>query len=103
MAVFLAPRVCRGPAVLTTEVLAQVQHLLDEEHSVQDIAKELDLKADALHKALRLDKLRRPLKKEVRLQLVNGNRSPIGLRIGYITKSLEVERSEGVALWPYAD
>jgi transposase-like protein len=63
MAGFFAPRVCRGPAVLTSEVLEQVQHLLDGEHSVPDIAKELDLKADTLHKALRAGKLRRPLKK----------------------------------------
>nr|WP_321467748.1 helix-turn-helix domain-containing protein [uncultured Desulfobulbus sp.] len=63
MAGFFAPRVCRGPAVLPPEVQQQVHHLLDEEHSVPDIAKELELKADTLHKALRAGKLRRPLKK----------------------------------------
>lgn len=63
MAGFFAPRVCRGPAVLTPEVLEQVQHLLDEEQSIPDIAKELGLKADTLHKALRAGKLHRPSKK----------------------------------------
>lgn len=63
MAGFFAPRVCRGPAVLTPEVLEQVQQLLDEGHSAPDIAKELDLKADTLHKAIRAGKLHRPSKK----------------------------------------
>lgn len=63
MAVFFAPRVCRGPAVLTPSVLEQVQQLLDEEHGIPDIAKKLGLKADTLHKALRAGKLHRPQKK----------------------------------------
>lgn len=65
MAGFFAPRVCRGPAVLTPAVLEQVQQLLDEEHAIPDIAKELGLKADTLHKALRAGKLHRPQKKRL--------------------------------------
>ena len=63
MAGFFAPRVCRGPAVLTPAVLEQVQQRLDEEHAIPDIAKELGLKADTLHKAIRAGKLHRPQKK----------------------------------------
>ena len=62
---FFAPRVCRGPAVLTSAVLEQVQQLLDDEHTIPDIAKELGLKSDTLHKALRSGKLHRPSKKSV--------------------------------------
>ncbi len=61
---FFAPRVCRGPAVLTPAVLEQVQQLLDEEYSFSDIARELGLKVDTLQKAVRAGKLHRPQKKK---------------------------------------
>lgn len=64
MAGFFAPRICRGPAVLTPPVLAQVQELLDAERSIPEIADELGLKADTLHKAVRAGKVRKSQKKK---------------------------------------
>jgi hypothetical protein len=58
MAGFFAPRICRGPAVLTPPVLEQVQAQLDVNRSIPAIAKELGLKADTLHKAVRSGKIR---------------------------------------------
>jgi transposase-like protein len=63
MAGFFAPRVCRGPAVLTPPLLEQVQEHLDADRPIVEIAEELGLKADTLHKAVRSGKLRRPKKK----------------------------------------
>ena len=63
MAGFFAPQMCRGPAVLTPLVLEQVQERLDADRPIAEIAGELGLKADTLHKALRSGKLRRPKKK----------------------------------------
>lgn len=63
MAGFFEPRNCRGPAVLTPPVLGQVQELLDDGQSIPKIAKELDLKADTLHKAVRSGKIHKPQKK----------------------------------------
>ncbi len=53
----------RGPAVLTPQVLGKVQTMLDAEHSIPEIARKLDLKADTLHKAVRAGKLHKPQKK----------------------------------------
>ncbi len=53
----------RGPAVLTPQVLEKVQTMLDAEHSIPEIARKLDLKADTLHKAVRAGKLHKPQKK----------------------------------------
>jgi transposase-like protein len=53
----------RGPAVLTPPVLEQVQELLDAGRSVPEIARELELKADTLHKAVRSGKVHKPQKK----------------------------------------
>jgi transposase-like protein len=60
---FFAPRICRGPAVLTPPVLEQVQERLDAGQSIPAIAKELGLKADTLHKAARSGKVRVVIKK----------------------------------------
>ncbi len=55
----------RGAAVLTPEVLEDVQRLLDTERSIPDIAEELGLKADTLRKAIHAGKLHKPQKKRV--------------------------------------
>jgi len=61
---FFAPRICRGPAVLTPLVLEQVQERLDVGQPIPNIAKELGLKADTLHKAVRSGKVRVVSKKK---------------------------------------
>lgn len=53
----------RGPAVLTPPVLEKVQAMLTAEQSIPDIARELDLKADTLRKAILAGKLHRSQKK----------------------------------------
>ena len=53
----------RGAAVLTPDVLKQIQSMLDKEQLISDIAKELDLKADTLCKAVSASKLHKPQKK----------------------------------------
>ena len=53
----------RGPGVLTPSVLDEIQSLLDRDRSIPDIAKELGLKADTLHKAVKAGKLHKPQKK----------------------------------------
>ena len=53
----------RGAAVLTPEVLEEIQGLLDAERSIPEIAKELGLKADTLRKAIHAGKLHKPQKK----------------------------------------
>ncbi len=52
----------RGPAVLTPPVLAKVQSMLDPEESIQEIARELGLKADTLRKAVSSGKLHKAQK-----------------------------------------
>ncbi|MBW1750296.1 MAG: helix-turn-helix domain-containing protein [Deltaproteobacteria bacterium] len=59
---FVKPR-RRGPAVLTPDVLEKVQSMLDNEQTIPEIARELDLKADTLRKAVSAGKLHRPQKK----------------------------------------
>lgn len=63
MAGFFAERKHRGPAVLTPPVLERVQGLLDEGFPIPEIARQLDLKADTLHKAVRAGTLHKPQKK----------------------------------------
>jgi transposase len=60
---FYAPRRRRGPAVLTPEVMAKVQQMLDAGRTTGEIAKELDLKADTLNKAANAGRLHRLGKK----------------------------------------
>ena len=60
---FFEPPRRRGPAVLTPKVLQKVQAMLDNEHSISEIANELNLKADTLRKAISSGKLHKPQKK----------------------------------------
>jgi transposase-like protein len=60
---FYAPRTTRGAAVLTKSVLAEIQQLLDEHHSVPAIAEQLELKPNTIDKAIRAGRLHKPLKK----------------------------------------
>ena len=60
---FYAPRVSRGPAVLTPLVMGKAQQLLDEGNTVNDVAKELGIKPDTLGKAVTAGKLHRVKKK----------------------------------------
>jgi len=53
----------RGAAVLTPNVLKEVQSMLDNERSIPEIAGEMDLKADTLRKAVLSGKLHKPEKK----------------------------------------
>jgi hypothetical protein len=52
-------------SVLKGEVLEQAQHLLDEGRSVPDVAAELNLLTNTLHKALRAGRLRGSPKKRL--------------------------------------
>jgi transposase-like protein len=63
MAGFFEKPKCRGPAVLTPPVLEQIQLMLDAEQSIPEIARELNLKADTLRKAVSAGKLHKPQKK----------------------------------------
>jgi transposase-like protein len=60
---FWRPRPKRGPSVLTAAVLGQVQALLDQGCSLQEVAQELSLKYDTLQKAVRAGRVHLPLKK----------------------------------------
>jgi transposase-like protein len=60
---FFEPPRRRGAAVLTPEVLSEVQELLDEGVEIGKIASRLDMLADTLRKAMRAGKLHKPLKK----------------------------------------
>jgi len=53
----------RGAAVLTPDVLKEVQSMLDNERSIPEIAREMGLKADTLRKAVSSGKLHKPQKK----------------------------------------
>ena len=61
----------RGAAVLTPLVLDEIQGLLDAERSIPGIAKEIGLKADTLHKAVKAGKLHKPQKKKTRRRRVS--------------------------------
>lgn len=59
---FFEPRVRRtGGAVLTAEVLQQAQHFLDQGMTSKEVAKELDIKADTLRKAMSDGRLKKSL------------------------------------------
>ena len=60
---FFEKPLCRGPAVLTPEVVEKIQSMLDNEQSIPEIAGELNLKADTLRKAVFAGKLHKPQKK----------------------------------------
>lgn len=55
----------RGAGVLTPEVLAKVQEMLNGGESIPEIGRKLELKANTLSKALRAGRLEQPVKKEL--------------------------------------
>jgi transposase-like protein len=60
---FYAPRVTRGPAVLVAAVVARAEECLAEGASVAEVAEQLQVKANTLHKAIRAGRIRMPVKK----------------------------------------
>ena len=60
---FYLPRNTRGPAVLTESVLQNIQKFLDNQGSVREIAKQLDLKPNTIDKAIRAGRLHNTQKK----------------------------------------
>ncbi len=54
----------RGPAVLTPEVLAEAQGLLDEGLETTEVAAQLGVKRDTLGKAIGAGRLHKPAKKK---------------------------------------
>ena len=61
---FYLPRKTRGAAVLTAEVLAQAQQLLDEGIEIAEVADRLEIKRDTFKKAVRAGRLHRGAKKK---------------------------------------
>ncbi len=61
---FFAPRVTRGPSVLTAAVLEQAQGHLDEGHTAPMVAELLGIKPNTLSKAIQGGRLRVPAKKK---------------------------------------
>jgi transposase len=59
---FFAPRRHRSASVLKGETKAQAQALLDAGKSVPEVAEELKLLPNTLHKAIRAGRLHQPLK-----------------------------------------
>lgn len=57
---FFEQRRTRGPAVLTSSVLAEAQSLLDDGNETAAVAKQLDLKPNTLAKAVRDGRLHKP-------------------------------------------
>ncbi len=60
---FWRSRPTRGPSVLTSAVLQQVQGQLDQGQPLQKVAEALGLKYDTLQKAVRAGRVQMPLKK----------------------------------------
>ena len=58
---FYQSRKTRGPSVLTADVLARVQELLDQGQRPQEVAQQLDIKYDTLRKAIKQGRLHPPL------------------------------------------
>ncbi len=56
-------------SVLKGEVLERAQQLLDEGQNVPEVAKQLNVLANTVHKAIRAERLRQPQKKVNALQL----------------------------------
>ena len=57
---FYQPRRGRGASVMTAEVTARAQRLLDLGHSRKEVAKELSVEVDTLRKAIHKGRLREP-------------------------------------------
>lgn len=68
---FYAPRQTRGPVVLTSAVLEQVQQKFDEGAAIADVADELDIKRNTLAKAVRAGRLHVLAKKKIRILTAN--------------------------------
>jgi hypothetical protein len=64
---FFAPRRRRSAVVLTAEVKAQAQALLEEGKSVPEVGKALSILPDTLRKAMGAGYLHRRVKKKTRL------------------------------------
>ncbi len=62
---FYKPRNTRGATVLTTQVLAQAQELLDQGSDVSSTAKALSIKSNTLNKAILDGRLHKPIKKRI--------------------------------------
>lgn len=62
---FYAPRNTRGAAVLTDEIIENIQQRLNNKNSIADIAMELDLKPNTIDKAVRAGRLHNPFKKKI--------------------------------------
>lgn len=60
---FYAPRVARGPAVLTAGVLSKAQHLLDQDIPIAEVAQQLGIKPDTFNKAVRAKRVHARKKK----------------------------------------
>jgi len=61
---FYAPRMYRGAAVLTEDILKQAQELLDEDQTVRQIAERLGIKRNTLQKAVNAGRLHQRGKKK---------------------------------------
>ena len=61
---FFAPKIHRGPAVLTEDVLKKAQQLLDEGLCRKDVALRLNIKNDTLRKAIIAKKLHEHIQKK---------------------------------------
>lgn len=62
---FYAPRVSRGPAVLTANVVAEVETLLAEGASLGEVARKHGLKLNTLQKAVKTGRIRDVAKKKI--------------------------------------
>lgn len=62
---FYAPRATRGAAVLTAEVVAEIESLLVEGASLGEVAQKLGLKPDTLRKAVSAGRIRPIAKKKI--------------------------------------
>ena len=63
---FYQPRQTRGAAVLTAEVIERLQSMLDTGEGVNAAARQLGVKPNTVHKAVRAGRLRVPSKKKPR-------------------------------------
>jgi len=62
---FYAPRASRGPAVLTGDVVAEIEGLLVEGSSLGEVAQKLGLKPNTLQKAVLAGRIRPVAKKKI--------------------------------------
>jgi len=62
---FYARRASRGAAVLTAEVVAEIESLLLEGESLGEVAQKLGLKLNTLQKAVSAGRIRQAAKKKI--------------------------------------